>query len=115
MPNNLCKIEDCGRPVRIVKRQLCRRHYERWRDHGDPSIANLPRYWTSDEDRRLLALLDHTEHGVGPARRGEVEALAFHLDRSRGAARGRLHVLRRERRANLKPSQRLTVTDARMR
>lgn len=37
----LCKIEDCGKPVRT--RGWCSAHYWRWHRHGDPLAGAAPR------------------------------------------------------------------------
>jgi len=34
-----CSVEGCDRPVRVAKRGLCARHYERWRRLGDPTLG----------------------------------------------------------------------------
>ncbi|MEZ5411042.1 MAG: hypothetical protein R2761_23630 [Acidimicrobiales bacterium] len=36
-----CSIETCEKPA--AKRGWCGMHYERWRQHGDPTITLLPR------------------------------------------------------------------------
>lgn len=36
-----CDASDCDRP--IERRKWCRKHYERWRVHGDPEFTLLPR------------------------------------------------------------------------
>lgn len=36
----VCRIPDCDRQVEC--RQLCLRHYERWREHGDPLVLLVP-------------------------------------------------------------------------
>src|SRR4051794_17028100 len=36
----LCSISDCGNPA--SSRGLCKKHYMRFRRHGDPSIKKLP-------------------------------------------------------------------------
>lgn len=40
-----CQVEDCGKPS--VGRGLCRKHYNRWRKHGDPSVVK-PYGWFRD-------------------------------------------------------------------
>jgi hypothetical protein len=37
----VCSIPDCGKPI-CNKRGWCGTHYERWRQHGDPSIVLKP-------------------------------------------------------------------------
>lgn len=34
----LCKIEDCGKIA--IGKNLCMKHYQRYRRHGDPLIKN---------------------------------------------------------------------------
>jgi len=42
MPKRTCSIDGCGRIV--TARGWCRRHYERWRSHGDPiTLVTAPR------------------------------------------------------------------------
>lgn len=33
----ICTVEGCDRPVLILKRGWCRRHYRRWQRYGDPT------------------------------------------------------------------------------
>lgn len=33
---DVCKVENCERPIRIKSRQLCKMHYQRWARTGDP-------------------------------------------------------------------------------
>lgn len=34
----LCSIDGCDRPVRVIKRQLCNAHYQRWAKYGDAKM-----------------------------------------------------------------------------
>ena len=43
MPDDICVIGDCARPVHNKTRSWCRMHYERWKTHGDPLTTLLPR------------------------------------------------------------------------
>lgn len=36
MSERTCSIEDCGRPVAVLRRASCAAHYRRWQRHGDP-------------------------------------------------------------------------------
>ncbi len=101
-----CKMDGCER--RRAGRGLCGTHWARWRRHGDPT-ARPRRYWTPREDRRLLELIEDTEHGIGPAKPGEVMAVAERLERTVPACRSRLARLRKRRRAKLRPGQLLAA------
>jgi hypothetical protein len=35
-----CKIDDCTNPV--VAKEMCSKHYTRWRRHGDPLVVKPP-------------------------------------------------------------------------
>lgn len=42
MDDKSCRVEDCGRPVKVLKEQLCGLHYARLRRHGDPLAWKKP-------------------------------------------------------------------------
>ena len=42
MTQGICSIPDCGEPVLVKKRGLCRVHYNRWHRTGDPLLVRPP-------------------------------------------------------------------------
>lgn len=36
----VCPLDDCG--LRLYARGWCRKHYDRWRTHGDPAFTSTP-------------------------------------------------------------------------
>lgn len=44
MDNPSCIVGDCGKPVHVKKRGLCRSHYQRWCKYGDPQGAVILQY-----------------------------------------------------------------------
>lgn len=57
--DDICLMFDCDRPVLVVKRGLCGKHYARWRKHGDPAVTSIE--W--DPEVRLARDLDKQEDG----------------------------------------------------
>lgn len=41
MPDRTCSIDGCGKP--FLARGWCRKHYQRWRNNGDPLKAKFDR------------------------------------------------------------------------
>lgn len=44
-------MENCGKPILNVKRQLCMAHYTRWMKYGDPSFTKRPELGIPLEER----------------------------------------------------------------
>ena len=53
---SLCLIHDCGSYV--AGRGLCRKHYMRWRTHGDPLKTLRPRFRPGPPDERFWNYVD---------------------------------------------------------
>ena len=86
-----CTVDGCT--DRQTGRGLCARHWaERKRADGGPWRSR--RYWTPDEDRRLLDLpVERWGAVVAPY----LSDLAYHLERTPSACRSRLWELRNRR------------------
>ena len=88
-----CMVPECERQVSA--RGLCRPHYRRLMRSGQTGSAPIQqrRYYTSDEDARLLAIAP----GAGKVRDGDMAALARSLGRGPNALACRLYELRGRR------------------
>ena len=83
-----CCVEGCDRPIHVKSRQLCNRHYIRWRLFGDPLGGNpergLPLQWINDHldsvsDECLIWPYSTNDHGYGRIRVGNREWVASRL------------------------------------
>ena len=72
-----CSVNDCDRPVKNQKRQLCERHYQRWRKHGDVHNAGKFVRGPVEEGFGITLLNVMAIAGFGRAIRGKLVTGAY--------------------------------------
>ena len=86
-----CRVDGCDRPIRVISRQLCNRHYRRWQRSGSPegTLSLRPPEGSSQEE--AFAWYRPGDPPVGPDEcwdwQGSVDAYGYGQLRGKKAHR----------------------------